>query len=475
MSAALDGLDWEERRGTEQPCLCAEVLIIVRQETSNIRESRLYIRSLTLQRFVCFTHTEVSLCHPTEEKRPSQNVNLLLGDNGSGKTAFLKGLALCGLVGVLPDSGLVPRNLVRAVSEDQEDGFLEATFEIEHQGGIAQDEAVAGVVVFDQSGRQAVQPWYNDDAYPSKNLANLWLLYQTHKIGRLPSELFEVFKDRFQVFEQWMEVWEQDPSSFFMLGYGATRRVDASEVFDPQTLLKRRSLRYQRVAGLFEDYIALIPLHGWLPRLKPKRRKTIIELIAGLLPDEISFRGEKEGYEYLFELDGIEVPFDALSDGYKGYIALVSDMVYHMNHVMPKGDIRELPGVVLIDEIDSHLHPGWQRRVVPKLASSFPKLQFVMTTHSPIVAGTVKSENILLMEMEPEGETGRKHCVPKRLEENVFGMSADQILVSSYFGLDTSRSTESTLERREIMQQALEGDSDAALNFLKSLIPDQKS
>ncbi|MFU8807443.1 MAG: hypothetical protein ACNA8W_26775, partial [Bradymonadaceae bacterium] len=72
---------------------------------------------------------------------------------------------------------------------------------------------------------------------------------------------------------------------YCVVGYGSTRRVESADTFDPATLFKRRRARYQRVASLFEDYVALIPLSSWLP--ESERAFEILELLGRLLPPSL--------------------------------------------------------------------------------------------------------------------------------------------------------------------------------------------
>ena len=67
-----------------------------------------------------------------------------------------------------------------------------------------------------------------------------------------------------------------------------------------------------------------------------------------------------ESREGLFDSDGVTLPFGALSDGFRSYIGLLADMLHNMHTVSPKGKLADLAGVVMIDDIDVHLHPGWQ-------------------------------------------------------------------------------------------------------------------
>lgn len=93
--------------------------------------------------------------------------------------------------------------------------------------------------------------------------------------------------------------------------------------------------------------------------------------------------------DLILEIDGQErQPFNNLSDGYKNMIAMVGDIAWkaiQLNPHLGARAISETPGVVLIDELDLHLHPLWQRRVIDDLRRTFPRIQFICTTHSPFL------------------------------------------------------------------------------------------
>jgi hypothetical protein len=265
-------------------------------------------------------------------------------------------------------------------------------------------------------------------------------------------------------------LFSDDSPAFFLVGYGSYRYLlDASD-FEPTSFQrKRRRFRYQRVAGLFEDHLGLVPLGSWLPRVRqeePGRFSEISELLDELLPQEARFTRERDAAnEYVFHYYGVPVPLGALSDGYRAYIAWVSDLLYNISLSAPKKTrLRDARGVVLVDEIDLYLHPEWQREVVPTVARALPNLQFVLTTHSPIVAGTLSSQNIFVLEMDGAGAS-----TIHQLAEPIHGLNADQILVSDYFGLHTSRAPGAEDELQQLSERAMSGDSEAAVTFLKKL------
>lgn len=97
----------------------------------------------------------------------------------------------------------------------------------------------------------------------------------------------------------------------------------------------------------------------------------------------------------------MRIPLNQLSDGYKGMVSLVADIAYRMATLNPQLNqdiLQKSEGVVLIDEIDLHLHPAWQQKALENLMEIFPKVQFIVSTHAPAVINSVKSENLRVLE-----------------------------------------------------------------------------
>ncbi|MCS5713519.1 AAA family ATPase [Herbiconiux sp. CPCC 205716] len=96
------------------------------------------------------------------------------------------------------------------------------------------------------------------------------------------------------------------------------------------------------------------------------------------------------------------LPLSYLSSGIKIAAGLVIDLVSRIARANPGIGAHDLlqaaPGVVLIDEIDLHLHPLWQQRILPQLRKTFPRVQFIVTTHSPQVLSTVEAESIRIVD-----------------------------------------------------------------------------
>ena len=95
------------------------------------------------------------------------------------------------------------------------------------------------------------------------------------------------------------------------------------------------------------------------------------------------------------------MPVDMLSDGLRNAIAMVADLAfraYKLNPHLGKDAALQTPGIALIDEVDMFLHPSWQQTILGSLRAAFPKLQFIVTTHSPQVLSTIRRENIRVLD-----------------------------------------------------------------------------
>ena len=102
------------------------------------------------------------------------------------------------------------------------------------------------------------------------------------------------------------------------------------------------------------------------------------------------------------------LPVSMLSDGVRAMVSLVTDMAWRCAKLNPQMGVnasQETDGIVFIDEVDMHLHPKWQQTVIGSLRAAFPRVQFVVTTHSPQVLSTVKSESIRLLRTYQDNES----------------------------------------------------------------------
>ena len=119
--------------------------------------------------------------------------------------------------------------------------------------------------------------------------------------------------------------------------------------------------------------------------------------VARFLPSYLNLRPEEEGgRSIVIDRGDTQLPVRSLSDGERGVLAIVLDLARRLAQANPQMEdpAAEAEAVVLIDEIELHLHPGWQRQIVRNLSETFPKCQFIATTHSPQVIGEVTHDRI---------------------------------------------------------------------------------
>lgn len=399
----------------------------------------MYLDTLAVKNLRCFREVvEIAFQHPCRSgvnAATLKNVNLLLGNNGTGKTTILKGIALSMIAPVAQSAGLRPYNLVRRVYHKR-------------QGRLPENAEVRAKVLL------TAQDFASRRQTRAKSAS---LFVQLYREGDN-----DHFGDATPRSPMWQALDHDDSPAFLVLGYGATRRIaPARENISGR--VKDAHLRYQRVRGLFEEDFSLVPLSYWLPAYKNAgRRKQVITLLNKLLDGEYSFTGEldKNG-EYLFERGTARVPLMALSDGFRAFIGWVGDLLYHIRNSVPSGKkLEQVEGLVMVDEIDLHLHPKWQRTIIKTLSETFPNIQFIFTSHSPLVTGSLESTNIWVM-----AEGGPRQL----LDEPIYGLSADQVLQSKYFNLDSTRPPEVAAELRNLDARAQKGDQAASIEFMQRL------
>ncbi len=415
----------------------------------------MYINDIKLKNFRTFEETNITFVHPDQNFKKLNiptpklnNINLLLGNNGSGKSALLKAIGLSamgpavstfgnyqqGFVRKNPNLPTKKQNLKKTL-QNYSEAILEANFTPHDQ-----------------------------DAVPK----SIKIIESKIKIER--NEDFESFLWLHHDTKTWHPVYSANSDAFFVVGYGATRRVENQSNIDPSSRNANSFIRSQRIKGLFEDSYSLYPLGTWLPRFKtanPGRYKQVVNLINELLGDgKYKFDGELQNGEFIFEMNGLKIPFTALSDGYRAFLGWIGDLLYHVCETCPSGKkLRENKGIVLIDEIDLHLHPKWQMTILPTLSKCLPNIQFIVTSHSPLVVGTLEWMNIIVMKLDTE----KMISYPTRLEESVHGLDADQILLTDFFGMESTRVEEKEKSLKELSLSASKGNADAALELLKQM------
>lgn len=249
--------------------------------------------------------------------------------------------------------------------------------------------------------------------------------------------------------------------------YGAARRSSGAGA--------KSELANDPAASLFSDSADLRDAESWLlsadhadlraagkpgPRLQ-RLETTLTKLLPGVEGFEIKEGSESDPYGYpslsiRARTPYGSVPLSQLSLGYRTMVAWTVDLASRLFRQYPESEnpLHE-PAVVLVDEIDLHLHPRWQRQLLTHLSSRFPNAQFIVTAHSPLVVQAAESQNLALLRQEGD------HVVIDNEVEHIRGWRIDQILTSDLFGLESARpqAYDSMLEERTALRARRFGNS----------------
>ena len=236
-----------------------------------------------------------------------------------------------------------------------------------------------------------------------------------------------------------------------LLGYGPRR------FFPTQRRLRRSTFPGERIRTIF-DPLALVPNpRSWLMNVSNARFNAVVRALRHvlLLPDEALVvrppRGQRSGKQILFEIQGETAPLDKLSDGYKTIVATSVDIMREMLAYWP--DLENAGGVVMIDELEAHLHPRWKMRIARSLRDALPNVQFLMTTHDPICLRGMKDGEVQVMYREAGAGIDRVRELP-----NVQGLSVEQLFTSDYFGLHSTEDPELESDLARYVGLASKGD-----------------
>lgn len=171
--------------------------------------------------------------------------------------------------------------------------------------------------------------------------------------------------------------------------------------------------------------------------------------------------------QMLVEKNGETLSLNQLSDGEKNMIAMVGDIARRLSMANPTMENPlEGDGIVLIDEVDLHLHPKWQRLIVSKLVDVFPNTQFIVTTHSPQILSHVQAENIFILKQEKDNISVTKPTESygkstDRQLENLLGVEARPLEIKEdlhkLFKLIQEMQLEEAKELMYILEDKIEG------------------
>jgi hypothetical protein len=346
---------------------------------------------------------------------------VLAGRNGAGKTSLLRALA----------APLLGYEAVYALKPD-------------FRTWLNGDRALIGLRLLNADSPEDLFDWADD-----------W--HSSVELGPVPSE---------ETSKTLPIAWTEDRRlSTFAAGYGPFRRM--SNVLPdpgPRTPDQERAARF---TTLFDSDAALSEAVGWLIGLHLRRLEQR-EGAAELLADVLTLLGDgllPDGHQVVrVDSDGLwvrrgsrEFALRELSDGYQTVTALVLDLVRHL-HTHYGGLHAErdegggisfpLAGVVLIDEIDAHLHVSWQQRIGEWLKRHFPLVQFIVTTHSPYICQAADPGG--LIRLPGPDEEAPPRVVDEELYHRVVYGSGDDAVLTELFGLDSPYSARAEELRREL-------------------------
>ena len=229
---------------------------------------------------------------------------------------------------------------------------------------------------------------------------------------------------------------------------GATFRTFFEWFREREDLENELKARSQQPPSLFEEQQPI-------PQVPDPQLEAVRSAIHQFLPEFKNLTVRRNPLRMEIKKGRQLLTVNQLSDGEKCLIALVSDLARRMAIANPAANNPLAgKGIVLIDEIDLHLHPKWQRIIVPKLLEVFPNCQFIISTHSPHVLTHVQPENIFLLQWQDGSITAQK-------PSESYGKNVDRIL-EDLMGLETTRPTAISLELHSLYEMIERGHLEAA-------------
>lgn len=386
----------------------------------------MYLKRITLTDIKSFHKLDWKL--PPEADLPGWHV--IIGDNGAGKTSFLRSTALA-LVG-LEDAFALP-------DEDWKDW-------------VQREKETAQIVL------ELTYDLMFDEFYGNPPLEQN--LHMGLSIKRLPQvKKFELVPIRFNNLDPKRFIWG-GYSGWFSAAYGPFRRFAGGDSFYTGTLYN--DSRFARHMSLFREGVALTESMKWLQELHYKQLEEqqnghatngflskLREFInqEGFLPFHTRLSNiSSDGVEFE-DGNGAKVWLEDLSDGYRSILSMTFELIrqltlaYDPEAVFDRNDPPKIgvPGVVLIDEVDVHLHPTWQKKVGLWMREHFPYIQFIVTTHSPLVCQAANVGTVYRLPQPGSDESGA-FVTGIELDRLLYGNVLDAYS-TGLFG-DSSRSEE---------------------------------
>ena len=357
----------------------------------------LYVDRVELKNFRCFENVTIE----ANNEAPSAPWTLLTGDNASGKTTLLKAIAL----------GLCDRSSAAGLLRESDSGYI-------------RNAEVSGTIkihLVDRGEGQSAGEYQIETTLTRLN-DQLETLEQETVPNKFP--------------------WER----IFVCGYGAGRGTSGTGDIAGYSAISAVYNLFNYSEGLQNPELTIRRLQHGSPRQESVI--TTLEHILGLSDLHLAENGTSDMGISVRDPHNVRVAFRDLADGYKSTFLWVTDFL-GWALAFSRGSCAPMGGIVVIDEIEQHLHPKWQKRVISTLRNTWPQVQFFAATHSPLVARSFQS----ISGEEPhrhyhlrgtEGDNG----VQATLVPSLSGRRTDQILATEAFDylIDDDPDTEQILE-----------------------------
>jgi AAA domain, putative AbiEii toxin, Type IV TA system len=268
----------------------------------------------------------------------------------------------------------------------------------------------------------------------------------------------------------------------FLAAYGPYRRLSPASLVERE---EQRTLDTSAFETLFDsdatlpnaeewylqrDYEAVKTGNAAAENQRQRVRDVLLRVLPGVSELTPRFGKRGQGKARLFaQTDGGLVPVSELGLGYQSVLAWVTDLAARLFAAFPNSpDPLAEPCVVLVDEIDIHLHPRWQRTLLDEISDVFPNAQFIVTAHSPLIVQAAPDANLAVL---------RRHGDRVAIEQApdvVRHWRVDQILTSDLFGLPSARpaALDASLARRDELlgKDRLTADDEAELADLRERV-----
>ena len=391
----------------------------------------IYYSSLELENVRCFGERQT--LELTDEKgRPAQ-WTLLLGDNGVGKTTLLQCLAWMRPVPAGDQNNDEP---IEPALAGEENRIFNSLLRAEDEVRL---DLKAALLINQELGQ-------TKKGRPQKITTGISMLGKEQRLesSDLTSNTTPRRFDTLALLDM--------P----IFAYGADRRMGSANLEKPELLDPLASL-FSGSTELYDAEERLLQLDYLAVKRKgyhKKRLKRVKRVLSAILPDilgenDIKILGPKGGVPD--EESGVKfhtpygsVPLIGLSLGYQTTLAWMVDLAWRLYERFPESsDPLAEPAIVLIDEIDLHLHPCWQREIIDNLTENFPNTQFIATSHSPLIVQAATDANLAVLQ-EQDGQIKIENR-PRFIES----WRADQILTSDLFGVSArSPRIEALMEER---------------------------